>query len=70
MKLKKLDTSEVGASDTIEDLTFNPGVGQPASAGGGKTAALIALLASLAAVAMVGAVAAMMYVNWELIAEA
>ena len=69
MKLKKLDTSEVGISDTVEDLTFNPGLAQSAPAGG-KTAALIAFLASLAAAAMVGAVAAMMYLNWELIAEA
>ena len=71
MKLKKLETNETGATDAIEDLTFNPGLAQSGSATGvNKTAALIAFLASLAAAAMVGAVAAMMYVNWELIAEA
>ena len=70
MKLKKLETNETGTSDTVEDLTFNPVVAQSGSAGVNKTAALIAFLASLAAAAMVGAVAAMMYVNWELIAEA
>ncbi len=70
MKLKKLETNETGATDAIEDLTFNPGLAQSGPAGVNKTAALIAFLASLAAAAMVGAVAAMMYVNWELIAEA
>ena len=42
----------------------------PGASGVSKGAALIALLASLAAAAMVGAVAAMMYLNWELIAGA
>ena len=69
MKLKKLETNESGASDTVENLTFDPIPAQPGPAGVNKTAALIAFLASLAAAAMVGAVAAMMYVNWELIAE-
>ena len=70
MKLKKLETNETGATDTIENMTLDPVVAQSGSTGVNKTAALIAFLASLAAAAMVGAVAAMMYVNWELIAEA
>ena len=71
MKLKKLETNETGTTDTIENLTFDPNPVQPGRPTGiNKTAALIAFLASLAAAAMVGAVAAMMYVNWELIAEA
>ena len=70
MKLKKTEINATGATGEIEDLTFDPSPAQPASSGGNKTAALIAFLASLAAAAMVGAVAAMMYVNWELIAEA
>ena len=43
---------------------------EPAPKRSGGVATLIAVLASLAAAAMVGAVAAMMYVNWELIANA
>ncbi len=69
MKLKKTEMNGTGATGEIEDLTFDPSPAQPASSGV-STAALIAFLASLAAAAMVGAVAAMMYVNWELIAEA
>lgn len=70
MKLKKLETNETGVTDTTENVMLDPMVAQSGSTGVNKTAALIAFLASLAAAAMVGAVAAMMYVNWELIAEA
>ena len=70
MKLKKTEMNGTGATGEIEDLTFDPSPAQPVSSGVNKTAALIAFLASLVAAAMVGAVAAMMYVNWELIAEA
>ena len=70
MKLKKLETNENGVTDTTENVMLDPMVAQSGSTGVNKTAALIAFLASLAAAAMVGAVAAMMYVNWELIAEA
>ncbi len=80
MKLKKAEsaeTEETPAAPTggavIADrfkLDVDPNAGKSGPAGVNKTAALIAFLASLAAAAMVGAVAAMMYVNWELIAEA
>jgi len=79
MKLKRSDASENDELATapttgtaiIADrfkLDMEPAAAGPA--GVNKTAALIAFLASLAAAAMVGAVAAMMYVNWELIANA
>ena len=79
MKLKKPDAGENDESTTVATtgsaviadrfkLDMEPVAQGPA--GVNKTAALIAFLASLAAAAMVGAVAAMMYVNWELIANA
>lgn len=79
MKLKKSDAGEIDGSTTaattgsaiIADrfkLDMEPVDKGPQ--GVNKIAALIAFLASLAAAAMVGAVAAMMYVNWELIANA
>ncbi len=76
MKLKKVDATEMGESDTATTVAF-PAVdaaltmgAEPAPKRSGGVATLIAVLASLAAAAMVGAVAAMMYVNWELIANA
>ena len=69
MKLKRSDAPEMDALSPVEPATFDMGpVASPKSSGG--VATLIAVLASLAAAAMVGAVAAMMYVNWELIANA
>ena len=75
MKLKKLDVDEMDEPVTAA-TTMMPESARlqfdsvPGSTGAGKVATLIAVLASLAAAAMVGAVAAMMYVNWELIANA
>jgi len=75
MKLKKVEATEMDESSTGTTAAF-PAVdaalamgAAPAKKSGG-VATLIAVLASLAAAAMVGAVAAMMYVNWELIANA
>ena len=69
MKLKKSDATEMDALNPEEPAAFDMGpTASPKSSGG--IATLIAVLASLAAAAMVGAVAAMMYVNWELIANA
>ena len=77
MKLKKAETTETVDMNSATDsaviadrfrLDVEPV--SPGFSGVSKGAALIALLASLAAAAMVGAVAAMMYLNWELIAGA
>ena len=69
MKLKKSDATEMDALNPVEPAAFDmEPTAAPKSSGG--VATLIAVLASLAAAAMVGAVAAMMYVNWELIANA
>ena len=77
MKLKKAETTETVDMNSATDsaviadrfrLDVEPV--SPGASGVSKGAALIALLASLAAAAMVGAVAAMMYLNWELIAGA
>ena len=76
MKLKKVEATEMDESSTGTAAAF-PAVDAalamgtaPAAKSSGGVATLIAVLASLAAAAMVGAVAAMMYVNWELIANA
>ena len=73
MKLKKVEsteTDESGATVIADRFKLDAVPAQTGPAGVNRTAAIIAFLASLAAAAMVGAVAAMMYVNWELIAEA
>ena len=73
MKLKKIESTEMdesGATAIGDPFKLDAAPVQSGPAGVNRTAALIAFLASLAAAAMVGAVAAMMYVNWELIAEA
>ena len=49
-------------------LDVDPNAGKPA--GVGKTSALLALLGSLVAIALLGTVAALMYMNWELIQNA
>ena len=73
MKLKKVEATEMDESNTAAfpavDAALAMGAA-PAPKRSGGVATLIAVLASLAAAAMVGAVAAMMYVNWELIANA
>ena len=76
MKLKKVDATEMDDPNTAATAAF-PAVDAALAMGAapvpkrsGGVATLIAVLASLAAAAMVGAVAAMMYVNWELIANA
>ena len=74
MKLKKVEATEMDESSTGTAAAF-PAVDAALAMGSapkrsGGVATLIAVLASLAAAAMVGAVAAMMYVNWELIANA
>ena len=75
MKLKKVEATEMDESSTGTMAAF-PAVDAALAMGAapvkrsGGIATLIAVLASLAAAAMVGAVAAMMYVNWELIANA
>ena len=73
MKLKKVEATEMDESSAAAfpavDAALAMGVA-PAPKRSGGVATLIAVLASLAAAAMVGAVAAMMYVNWELIANA
>ncbi len=48
-------------------LDMDPNAGKPD--GVGKTSALIALLGSLAAIAMLGVVAALMYLNWDMIKD-
>ena len=48
-------------------LDVDPNAGKPD--GVGKTSALIALLGSLAAIAMLGVVAALMYLNWDMIKD-
>ena len=72
MKLKKVEATEMDESSAAAfpavDAALAMGAA-PAKRSGG-VATLIAVLASLAAAAMVGAVAAMMCVNWELIANA
>ena len=69
MKLKKVEATEMDESSAAVDAALAMGAA-PAPKRSGGVATLIAVLASLAAAAMVGAVAAMMYVNWELIANA
>jgi hypothetical protein len=73
MKLKKVEATEMDESSAAAfpavDAALAMGAA-PAPKRSGGVATLIAVLASLAAAAMVGAVAAMMYVNWELIANA
>ena len=79
MKLKKPESAEneeptapapTGGAVIADRFKLDAEPVQNGPAGVNRTAALIAFLASLAAAAMVGAVAAMMYVNWELIANA
>lgn len=69
MKLKKAETPDMGE---VADMGGAPFVADmaPAAPATGKVGTLLAFLASLVALALVGAVAAMMYLNWELIAQA
>ena len=69
MKLKKVEATEMDESSAAAFPAVDAALA-PAPKRSGGVATLIAVLASLAAAAMVGAVAAMMYVNWELIANA
>ena len=78
MKLKKTDATETGeptvsstASTAViaDRFKLDAEPVQSGPSGAAKAATAIAFLASLAAAAMVGAVAAMMYVNWELLAN-
>ena len=65
MKLKNIESADA-APVGAEVAALQP----VAAGGGGKVATMIAFFASLAAAAMVSAIVAMMYVNWELIANA
>jgi len=75
MKLKKKSPTE-GAAPTsggavIADrfkLDVDPNAGK-GSAGVNKTAATIAMVAALISAALTGAVAALMYVNWDMIKD-
>ena len=76
MKLKKVEATEMDGVNATTPVDMSAGGAgfdmgaAPAAKSSGGVATLIAVLASLAAAAMVGAVAAMMYVNWQLIANA
>lgn len=74
MKLKKVETSGVNDIPEMGDVSADAqmlDLGAPQSApSSGGVGAMIAFIASLAAAALIGATAAMMYVNWGLIAEA
>lgn len=48
-------------------LDADPNAGRPD--GVGKTSAMIAMIAALLTTALMGAVAALMYVNWDLIKD-
>ena len=74
MKIKKNSSTEgaapSGGGAIIADrfkLDVDPRAQGPA--GVGKTAATIAMVAALISMALVGAVAALMYVNWDLIKD-
>ena len=74
MKIKKNSSSEGAAPSSggaiIADrfkLDVDPRAQGPA--GVGKTAATIAMVAALISMALMGAVAALMYVNWDLIRD-
>ena len=74
MKIKKNSSTEgatpSGGGAIIADrfkLDADPREQGPA--GVGKTAATIAMVAALISMALVGAVAALMYVNWDLIKD-
>ena len=75
MKIKKNSVPESPAPSTggavIADrfrLDLDPNAGK-GPAGVGKTAAAIAMTAALISTALMGAVAALMYVNWDLIKD-
>ena len=75
MKLKKAPAQESAAPTTggavIADrfkLDVDPNAGK-GPAGVSKTAAAIAMTAALISIALMGAVAALMYVNWDLIKD-
>ena len=77
MKLRKADTESTApapapaGSAVIADrfkLDVDPNAGA-GLAGVGKTSAMIALIGSLLAIALLGTSAALMYVNWEAIAN-
>ena len=74
MKIKKNSSTEGAAPSSggaiIADrfkLDVDPRAQGPA--GVGNTAATIAMVAALISMALVGAVAALMYVNWDLIRD-
>ena len=74
MKIKKNSSTEGAAPSSggaiIADrfkLDVDPRAQGPA--GVGKTAATIAMVAALISMALMGAVAALMYVNWDLIRD-
>jgi len=74
MKLKKTEAENempaVGGGAVIADrFRLDASDASAGPAGVGKTSTLIALLCALAAVAMIGGVAALMYLNWEEIAQ-
>lgn len=76
MKLRKAENESASTTTTTQmggaviadrfkldvDTSANKG-----PAGVGKVASMIALICSLASLAMLGTVAALMYMNWELI---
>ncbi len=78
MKLKKATTPEFNDVPEVSDeaLMDMPEAlpselpGASGATAGGRVATVAAFIASLAAAALIGAMAAMMYVNWNLIAEA
>lgn len=76
MKLKKAENESAPATTTTQTggaviadrfkLDVDPNANK-GPAGVGKTASMIALICSLASIAMLGTVAALLYMNWELI---
>ena len=71
MKLKKLETSPIAAPEGagMDDVALAPVAAAPVSTAG-RVATLAAFFAAIAAAVLVGAAAAMMYINWGLIANA
>lgn len=77
MKLKKSEPNvadipaapQPGGAVIADRFKLDVPADSGAPAGVGRTASLIALVCSLASLAMVGAVAALIYMNWELIKD-
>ena len=74
MKIKKNSSTEGAAPSSggaviADRFKLDAGPSEQGPAGVGKTAAAIAMVAALISMALVGVVAALMYVNWDLIRD-